>query len=151
MAQAVMTLFRGEPDNARARPSSLIKDDAVYSSIFSDDYALDSYLVAASTIRMIELKLKETEGLVARDRNNIRFYVLFWVCALRSKSISLNPARVSKLNGQISSDDVSDAISEVWQLFFDAGGTDQTAKGPSFKEVVKDKVKDKIQAHFQAS
>lgn len=151
MAQAVMTLFRGEPDNARARPSSLIKDDAVYSSIFSDAYALDAYLVAASTIRMIELKLKETDGLVARDRNNIRFYVLFWICALKSKSISLNADRVSKLKDQISSDDVSDAISEVWQLFSDAGGTDQTAKGPSFKEVVKDKVKDKIQAHFQTS
>lgn len=151
MAQAVMTLFRGEPDNARARPSSLIKDDRVYSSIFSDAYALDAYLVAASTIRLIELKLKETDGLVARDRNNIRFYVLFWVCALKSKSISLNADRVSKLKDQISSDDVSDAISEVWQLFSNAGGTDQTAKGPSFKEEVKDKVKDKIQTHFQAS
>ncbi|OCX66347.1 hypothetical protein BFP70_05620 [Thioclava sp. SK-1] len=151
MAQAVMTLFRGEPDNARARPSSLIKDDAVYSSIFSDSFALDAYLVAASTIRMIELKLKETDGLVARDRNNIRFYVLFWVCALKSKSISLNADRVSKLKDQISGDDVSDAISEVWQLFSDAGGTDQTAKGPSFKEEVKDKVKNKIQALFQQS
>lgn len=151
MAQAVMTLFRGEPDNARARPSSLIKDDAVYSSIFSDAFALDAYLVAASTIRMIELKLKETSGLVARDRNNIRFYVLFWVCALKSKSISLNADRVSKLKGQISGEDISEAISEVWQLFSSAGGIDQIAKGPSFKEEVKDKVKDKIQAHFQAS
>ena len=151
MAQAVMTLFRGEPDNARARPSSLIKDDSVYSSIFSESYALDAYLVAASTIRAIELKLKETPGLVARDRNNIRFYVLLWVCALKSKSISLSAAKVAALKGQISDKDISDAISEVWKLFRDAGGSDQTAKGPGFKEEVKDKVKDKIQAHFKAS
>lgn len=151
MAQAVMTLFRGEPDNARARPSSLIKDDAVYSSIFSDAHALDAYLVAATTIRMIELQLKETDGLVARDRNNIRFYVLFWVCALKSKSISLSADRVAKLKGQISSVDVSEAITEVWELFSLAGGSDQTAKGPNFKEEIKDKVKDKIQAYFQAS
>ncbi len=63
----------------------------------------------------------------------------------------MNADRVSKLKGQISSDDVADAISEVWKLFSDAGGTDQTAKGPNFKNEVKDKVKDKIQAHFQAS
>lgn len=149
MAQAVMTLFRGEPDNARARPSSLIKDDAVYSSIFSDAYALDAYLVAASTIRMIELKLKGTDGLVARDRNNIRFYVLFWVCALKARSISLNEGRISRLKDQISNDDISDAISEVWQLFSDAGGTDQIAKGPNFKEHIKDKVKDRIQEDIQ--
>lgn len=151
MAQAVMTLFRGEPDNARARPSSLIKDDAVYTSIFSETFALDAYFVAASAIRTIELKLKETAGLVARDRNNIRFYVLFWLCAIKSKSISLSPDKIAKLKGQISDSDISEAISEVWQLFSDAGGGDQTAKGPSFKEMVKDKVKDKIQAHFQNS
>lgn len=151
MAQAVMTLFRGEPDNARARPSSLIKDDAVYSSIFSDTNALDAYLVAASTIRRVELKLKETPDLVARDRNNIRFYVLFWICALKAKSISLNADKVSKLKGCISDSDVSEAISEVWNLFSNAGGSDQTAKGPTFKEEVKDQVKNKIQAHFKGS
>lgn len=151
MAQAVMTLFRGEPDNARARPSSLIKDDEVYNSIFSDTYALDAYLVAASTVRTIELELKETPGLVARDRNNIRFYVLYWVCALKAKSISLNAERISKLKGQISIEEIKDAISEVWGVFSADGGGDQTAKGPTFKEKIKDKVKDRIRAHFQAS
>jgi hypothetical protein len=149
MAQAVMTLFRGEPDNARARPSSLIKDDQVYSSIFSESFALDAYLVAASAIRMIELKLKESDGLVARDRNNIRFYVLYWVCAIKSKSISLNADRLSKLKDQISSEDITEAISEVWQLFSAEGATDKIAKGPQFRELLKDKVKTKIQTHFQ--
>lgn len=148
MAQAVMTLFRGEPDNARARPSSLIKDDDVYNSIFSDTYALDSYLVAADTIRSVELALKTTLGLVARDRNNLRFYVLYWVCALKSRSLSLNPGRVAKLKGQISEPDIADAISEVRALFEKAGGSDQVAKGPTFKEEVKDNVKDRIRSEF---
>lgn len=148
MAQSVMTLFRGEPDNARARPSSLIKNDDVYNSIFSDTYALDAYLVAAVTIRSIELALKGTPGLVARDRNNMRFYVLYWVCAVASKSLSLTPDRVSKLKDKISADDIAEAISEVRTLFTEAGGTDQVAKGPTFKEAVKDKVKDRIKSHF---
>lgn len=77
MAQAVMTLFRGEPDNARARPSSLIKDDAVYTSIFSETFALDAYFVAASAIRTIELKLKETAGLVAGTEITYGFMFFF--------------------------------------------------------------------------
>jgi len=151
MAQAVMALFRGEPDNARARPSSLIKDDQVYNSIFSESNELDSYLVAASTIRAIELELKVTTGLVARDRNNIRFYVLYWVCALKAKSISLNATRVAKLKDQISAEEIREGISAMWILFSEAGGGDQVAKGPTFKEEVKDKVKNMIQAHFQNS
>lgn len=149
MAQAVMALFRGEPDNARARPSSLIKDDQVYNSIFSESYQLDSYLVAASTIRAIELELKVTAGLVARDRNNIRFYVLYWVCALKANSIALNADRVAKLKDQISAEEIKEGISAVWELFSAAGGSDQVAKGPSFKEELKDKVKNMIQAHFK--
>ena len=151
MAQAVMTLFRGEPDNARARPSSLIKDDDVYNSIFSDSFALDAYLVAAITIRAVELALKDTSDLVARDRNNMRFYVLYWVCALKSKSISLTPDRISKLKGQISAEEIENAISEIRRLFTAAGGSDQIAKGPLFKERVKDEVKDKIRLHFSNS
>ena len=148
MAQAVMTLFRGEPDNARARPSSLIKDDDVYNSIFSDANALDAYLVAASTIRAIEMALKNTPDLVARDRNNIRFYVLYWVCAMGAKTLSLTPDRIAKLKDQISTAEITDAISEVRELFIAAGGGDQLAKGPTFKELLKNEVKDRIQAHF---
>jgi hypothetical protein len=55
------------------------------------------------------------------------------------------------LTGQISSEDIAEAISEVWQLFSAEGGTDQIAKGPQFKELLKDKVKNKIQTHFQPS
>lgn len=150
MAQAVMTLFRGEPDNARARPSSLIKNDDVYNSIFCDTHPLDAYYVAAHTIRSVELALKKAPDLVARDRNNLRFYVLYWVCALKSKSLSLNPDRVSKLKGQITASEIDDAISAVRALFDKAGGSDQVAKGPTFKEEVKDKVKDRIQSHFNA-
>ncbi len=58
LAQAMMTLLLGEPDNARARPSSLIKLDHVYRSLFSEKIELDAYVVAADLIRRIEIALR---------------------------------------------------------------------------------------------
>lgn len=148
LAQAVMTLFRGEPDNARARPSSLMKDDDVYNSLFSENFELDAFLVAAKLIRRIETLLTSIDDVSAREKNNIRFYVLYWVCACKAKSLSLNSSRIAKLKGKITDDDIFQGINAVRDLFSAAGGTDQVAKGPTFKETVKEKVRKVIQEAF---
>ncbi|CUH82526.1 AIPR family protein [Tropicibacter naphthalenivorans] len=144
LAQAAMTLFRGEPDNARARPSSIIKVDSVYTSIFTEDYPLDAYFVAADTIKRVEVELKKKPELVSKDRNNIRFYVLYWVIAMAAHSLSLTPQRVANLRGNISDGAINKAIDEVWLMFQGEGASDQVAKGPKFKEKIKDCVKDRI-------
>lgn len=144
LAQAMMTLFRGEPDNARARPSSLIKDNDVYKSLFSGDFDLDAYVVAANAIRRVETALRESNGLTARDKNNIRFYVLYWLIAYEAQSIALTHQKVASLKGKISDESIISAISCVRELFFKNGNTDQMAKGPKFKEIIKNAVKDRI-------
>jgi hypothetical protein len=141
LAQAVMTIFRGEPNNARARPSSLIKDNSVYNSLFSEKFPLDSYLYAAQSVRNIDVFLKEKSGLNARDRNNIRFYVLYWAVAVKAKSLNLNADRVSKITSQISDQEIETAITVVNNLFQSAGGSDQVAKGQSFRETIKESAK----------
>lgn len=133
LAQAVMTLFKSEPDNARARPSSLIKEDKVYNQLFSESFPLDSYYVAADTIRRIETLLKKTDSLAAKDRNNIRFYVLYWLCMETARSSTLNPSRISSLRGKISDDSIALSIDKVWNEFKNKGGSDQLAKGSEFK------------------
>lgn len=148
LAQAMMTLIRNEPDNARARPSSLIKEDAVYNHLFSDDYPVDAYLVAADLTKRLELALKARTDLVARDRNNLRFYCLYWVASWACKSATLSAGKISKLKGKISGADIEDAIDKVSKLFNDAGATDQVAKGPDFKATVSSKIADLIVAHF---
>lgn len=149
MAQAMMTLLRGEPDNARARPSSLIKEDDVYSALFSEEYSLDAYLVAADLIRRVENALKQREQLSASDRNNLRFYCLFWIAAWHSKSINLNATKLAAAKGEITETHIEEGIDQVQVYFFDEGGDDQLAKGPVFKEALKAKLKQKITDYFK--
>jgi hypothetical protein len=149
LAQSMMTLLRLEPDNARARPSSLIKEDDVYASLFSEEYPIDSYVVAADTTRRVENALKLRTDLSARDRNNLRFYCLLWAVAWAAKTTSLAASKMAALTAKITDADIEAAIDSVTPLFFDAGGTDQLAKGPDFKEVLLEELKEKIVEHFK--
>ncbi|MDX5930304.1 hypothetical protein [Acidiphilium acidophilum] len=116
----------------------------VYKSLFSGDFDLDAYVVAANAIRRVETALRESNGLTARDKNNIRFYVLYWLIAYEAQSIALTHQKVASLKGKISDESIISAISCVKELFFKNGNTDQMAKGPKFKEIIKNAVKDRI-------
>ncbi|MEC9245299.1 MAG: AIPR family protein [Pseudomonadota bacterium] len=148
LAQAMMTLLRGEPDNARARPSSLIKEDSVYNALFSEEHPIDAYLVAADLIKRIEMALKSRATYTAQDRNNLRFYCMYWIMCLACKSINITASKVSEKKGLISGADVESGIDDVASLFFSEGGSDQLAKGPDFKKNLVAQLEAKIKAHF---
>ena len=46
MAQTIMSVILQRPNDARARPSSLIKDDAIYGQIFNDGFPVKVYVVS---------------------------------------------------------------------------------------------------------
>lgn len=148
LAQAMMTLLRGEPDNARARPSSLIKEDDVYNSLFAESHPVDAYLVAADLIKRVEAALKVRTDYKAQDRNNLRFYCMYWTMGWECKSISITASKVAAKKGLISDATVEAGIDKVASLFFGAGGTDQLAKGPDFKEHLKTQLNAEIKNHF---
>ena len=58
LAQAVMTLVLREADNARARPSSLIKRDADYHRVFSDSINPSTYLLCSKIMKRVDKFLR---------------------------------------------------------------------------------------------
>lgn len=135
MAQSVMTIILGRPDSARARPSSLIKDNAVYSEVFSEEYPVSLYTNAATLIRMVDRVLKNRSEMTARDRSNLRFYVLFWMASMLAKKATPKPSDVAKLDVRsVDEGYVEAAIDEVWKLYEELGSSDQAAKGQEFRK-----------------
>ncbi|MBS5909584.1 MAG: AIPR family protein [Paenibacillus macerans] len=59
MAQCIMSIILKEPDNARARPSSLIKHNDDYKKVFNEEYGLKVYLTCSSLMKKIEYFLKD--------------------------------------------------------------------------------------------
>ena len=58
LAQAVMAIVLRQPDQARARPSSLLKRDEDYERVFSSSYPIELYYVCAEAMRRVEAHLK---------------------------------------------------------------------------------------------
>ena len=76
LAQAVMAIALRQPNQARARPSTLIKDPTNYDKIFTTAYPLELYYVCIKGMQEIESYLKSSSlGVDPRYRNDIRFYV----------------------------------------------------------------------------
>ena len=80
LSQAVMAILLQRPNDARARPSSLLKDDEDYKAVFNPDYNIDLYRVCAKVLERIESFLKsEGLGLETRERNNVKFHMAMFV------------------------------------------------------------------------
>ena len=54
LAQAVMAIVLRRPDDARARPSSLLTSDQDYNQVFSPKHPMDLYYICAVAMRKIE-------------------------------------------------------------------------------------------------
>lgn len=76
LAQAIMAMGLSSPDNSRARPSSLLKSDADYAKIFSQQIDLPTYLWAAVAQKAVDSFLvSESAAAPTAERTNIRFHL----------------------------------------------------------------------------
>jgi hypothetical protein len=76
LAQSVMSILLQRPNDARARPSNLIKDEKEYRRVFNGSYDLQMYPVAAHIRKVVERWLRESSSCDRADRNNVVFYVM---------------------------------------------------------------------------
>lgn len=143
LAQAVMTVLLSRPHDARARPTTLIKNDSdSYSEIFSENettHPLDMYRVVAEILLLVERHFKSANPKIDRRyKNNLKFHTLMIAMwnAIGSKAVTaaaiaqVNPTTV---NPQI----IEDAARWVMAEFDAAGGDDRTAKDASFTDRLK--------------
>lgn len=77
LAQAMMSLMLAQPDNARARPSTVLSRREGYESIFPEALDRNAYVTAISVLRSVEdyLKTPIAKG-IFDEYTNSRFYML---------------------------------------------------------------------------
>lgn len=91
LAQTVMAIILREPDNARARPASLIKKEDNYRRVFNEETSPSIYLFCAQLMKLIENYLKN--NLVTypiQDKNNLKFHIatVLTIKIIKSKTYS---------------------------------------------------------------
>lgn len=138
MAQAIMAMLLQRPNDARARPSSLLKKDEDYTSIFSLEHPINIYFVGAQLTKLVKNGLRDNISIQTRDKNNLLFYVVMYLSAVLvgravPKASDLSTIDPDKCDIKL----LEDAIQAVTVLYMDLGGTDQVAKSKELVEKVK--------------
>ena len=131
MAQAVMALALQRPDSARARPSSLLKRDDEYATVFNPEYPIGLYLLCPQVMRRIDAVLRSVTDLDQKDRNNVRFHVGMVATALVAgietpKAVGISALQVDSFSDAL----MAEALALVSGRYKELGATDQAAKGP---------------------
>lgn len=149
LAQAVMSVMLRRPDNARARPSSLLKVDEDYNSVFNPNYPIEVYLVCEKLIKKVEDYLKSNSAeLQSSVRNDIKFHMVMAVCQLLSKTTEPSPGSVASVDVDACDESVLDSVlNVVWPIYQELGETGQVAKGTAFPQRVIKAIAEKLAAN----
>ncbi len=131
LAQSVMAIALRQPDQARARPSTLLKNEEQYERLFNSEYPLEMYYVCAEAMRRVESHLKSPAlGVPGEHRNNLKFYVAMH--AVVGVGNTRVPALDHVVNFNLDSLDVGavqNSVDFVQPQYLALGGNDQVAKG----------------------
>jgi hypothetical protein len=141
MAQAIMGIALQRPDNARSRPSSLLKRDEDYKQVFSISKPLGAYVNCAVLTKKVESHLRSGADMTVAEKGNIRFHVAMAVAMLACKSHRPSFASLAALDVIGIHEEVLDHACElVLNEFRKLGGSDSVAKSADFVTAIRQRL-----------
>lgn len=135
LAQIVMSTLQQKPDYARARPSTLIKNNSDYEAIFNDRIPIDLYYKLSYVHLSIEAALKNFDNpkLTRSQIGDIRFHVtMYAVCKITKNKVPRAQEIVNINLGGLTEEVMNEAIENTFIVYDAMGGTNAVAKGREF-------------------
>ena len=77
LAQCLISIILKEPHTARARPSTPISNDDVYNKLYSTDYDLTAYYIAAKIGKRVQTFINKYGDMTSSQRTDILFYLIY--------------------------------------------------------------------------
>ncbi|MFD7901165.1 AIPR family protein [Kitasatospora sp. NPDC059747] len=145
LGQALTAMGLCRPDKARGKPSSLLKNDDDYISVFNSSVNLDVFLWAARTQRLVDVFLHSDHANATQaERNNLKFHLSMLVAVELAGGRIHRPQQLERvLVGSQSLDDdfIADRLVVLKRLtgdFLAAGTTtlEKAAKNQQFTNYI---------------
>lgn len=147
LAQIVMGVLIQKPDYARARPSTLISNNADYELIFNKNMPIDLYYNCVFLHKRVEETLKSfcTPRLTRVQIGDIKFHVSMYVCGRITKNLkpTINQLEILDL-ATVNDEVIKEAIEHVFIVYDALGGTNAVAKGKEFVTEVLEQLRTNI-------
>jgi hypothetical protein len=128
LSQLLISVLLQNPNEARARPSTLLTNENRYKKLYNQD--LEVFYIIASIGRKIENALKRNDVLTISDVTNIKFYVVYVTFAMILHQVIIKPNDIASLRTDLISDElINKNTTSVLTLYKVLGGDDKVAKG----------------------
>ena len=99
LAQSVIAILLRRPNDARARPSSLLKEDDNYYTIFDASHPMPLYLKCIQIVKRIETYLTGTFlGISSLEVNNFKFHLAMFSSLLLANNPQATPKDILNLD-----------------------------------------------------
>lgn len=148
LAQAILGMGFAEPDQARARPTSLIKRQDDYERIFSASLDLRTYLWVARTQKAIDSFLRtETAPGTREQKRDLRFHLGTLLVATEAGEPIYKPRQLIRVleKAEFTGEELVDGLNRLVTIFEvyqkdHPGPTDRTAKSAEFRDFLLDRL-----------
>lgn len=139
LAQAVMAIVLQRPHDARARPTTILRDDDLYPQVFSDKVPLEVYKFCSEMHFAVDAYFKtKRKSIDAIYRNNLRYHLMMLLSWRLNKSWPLHQTRYKTLDVSTLTDaDVKLEFDHAIKLFDKAGPDDRVAKDVAYTTILK--------------
>ena len=140
LARAVIAIALQEPDNARARPQTLLNNEHAYKRIFDEGYNRDLFVTCILIDRQVLEYLKSRDELSKDERRNIRFYIDMLIAVALVDSPDPTPQEIAAVVQEVISP-IEEAMLEgcarvVLDEYRGLGADDKVAKGTDLRQAL---------------
>jgi hypothetical protein len=144
LAQAVMAILLRRPDDARARPMTVLDEPDTHQQVFGASLNRDVYVASIFCVRQVDDFLKARPELSRGDRRDLRYYMATVVACLatnKRRPLADDLAVAAPIFVQAISSAVLDRAFTVAQdVYTTLGRTDKIAKTKQMRDAVLAKV-----------
>lgn len=139
LAQAVMAVVLQRPHDARARPTTILRDDVLYPKMFSADVPLEVYKFCAELHFAVDAYLKANKNSIETIyRNNLRYHLMMQLSWRLNGTWPIHPSKYKHLDVSTLTDaNIKLELDHAIKLFKKAGPTDRVAKDVAFTKLLK--------------
>jgi hypothetical protein len=134
LAQIITAILNRMPDYARARPSTLIKNENDYKKIFNANLPMEMYYKGIIIQKEVEKSLKNFNPKLTRaEIGDIKFHVAMGVTMLLTSKIKISAQDIENIDLTLMNKKLIDlVINDVYDIYQILGGTNSVAKGTDF-------------------
>lgn len=132
LAQCLISIILKKPDYARARPSTLLADETIYSQLYSGNQDLDVYYKAAMIGKKVKAVLNMSQ-LSRSAKNDILFYVIYVAVARLLQKTEVDFDDLLGIDLALMDENaINEAIDLVNNKYIEKGASGSIAKSSAF-------------------